>query len=181
MLHLIVGPMFSGKSTRLIYYIRKYKTLDYPILVIKPTIDDRYDAMNVCSHNQEKETCHLVECDQLASVLEWDEYKSAKVVLVEEAQFFSGLVETVRHMMDRDQKRVYVSGLNGDFNRNVFGEIHMLLPLCSSIECLNALCMKCKDGTPAIYSKRTSHADSQQVLVAGKDVYESVCHAHYLS
>ena len=177
MLHLIIGPMFSGKSTRLIYYIRKYKTLDYPILVIKPTIDDRYDALNVCSHNQDKETCHLVAIDQLCSVMEWEEYKTAKVVLIEEGQFFTGLVDTVTRMLD-DEKRVYISGLNGDFNRNVFGEIHLLLPLCSSIEFLNALCMKCKDGTPAIYSKRT-HANHEQVLVAGKDMYEAVCHAHY--
>ena len=180
MLHLIAGPMFSGKSSRLIYYIRKYKTLDYSLCVVKPTIDDRYDAFNVCSHNQEKETCNLLATDQLASIVDLPEYKESKVVLIEEAQFFTGLVDTVKRILDQDKKMVYISGLNGDCNRNVFGEIHLLLPLCSSVEFLNALCMKCKDGTPAIYSKR-NNTDSTQIIVAGNDMYESVCHNHYLS
>lgn len=179
MLHLIVGPMFSGKSTRLIYYIRKYKTLDYPLFVVKPTIDDRYDASNVCSHNQEKETCHLLDVDNLHAMFDDPAYQASKVVLIEEAQFFTGLVSCVQRMLDQDQKMVYISGLNGDCNRHVFGEIHLLLPLCSSIEFLNALCMTCKDGTPAIYSKRLT-TDAKQVVVAGSDGYESVCHKHYL-
>ena len=51
MLHLILGPMFSGKSTRLIYHIRQFKTLDYPLCIVKPDIDKRYSSNEICTHN----------------------------------------------------------------------------------------------------------------------------------
>ena len=53
-LELIIGPMFSGKSSRLIQIIRKYKVLNKSILVIKPIIDNRY------SHNS-----HIITHDQV--------------------------------------------------------------------------------------------------------------------
>ena len=34
-LKLILGPMFSGKSTKLIELIRKYKVIKYKVLTIK--------------------------------------------------------------------------------------------------------------------------------------------------
>ena len=58
MLHLITGPMFSGKSTKLIYYIRQHKTLDIPMFIVKPTIDTRYTASDICTHHFDKEEVH---------------------------------------------------------------------------------------------------------------------------
>ena len=41
-LEIILGPMFSGKSSRLIQISKKYKTLNQKILIVKPIIDNRY-------------------------------------------------------------------------------------------------------------------------------------------
>ena len=62
----------------------------------------------------------------------------------------------------------------------VLGDIHYDLPEDHDMEWLKALCIRCKDGTPAVYSKRTSN-DDQQIVVAGKDQYEAVCQKHYFN
>jgi thymidine kinase len=178
-LHLILGPMFSGKSTRLIEHIRAFKTLDYLMMVIKPDIDRRYtETSDICTHNQDKEECYTVPINGLESVFEKEEFKKAKVVMIEEGQFFSGLYSSVLRMLDYEKKHIYITALNGDSQRKLFGEIYLLLPLCSKIEWLQALCIRCKNGTPAIYSKRTSES-SEQIYVGSKEQYEAVCFDHY--
>lgn len=179
MLHLILGPMFSGKSTRLIYHIRQFKTLDYPLCIVKPDIDKRYSSNEICTHNLDKEPCQVLETDSLALIFHLPEYQKAKVVMIEEAQFFINIVSIIQTMLDVDKKIIYVTALNGDSNRKVFGDIPNLLPLCYHIEFLHALCQRCKDGTPAIYSKRNIE-DENQIKVAGKDIYEAVCLNHFL-
>jgi thymidine kinase len=179
-LHLILGPMFSGKSTRLIQHIRTFTTLEYTICTIKPDIDTRYTTTNeLCTHNQEKESCLVLPIDGLASVCQLPAYTEAKVVMIEEGQFFTHIYDVVRHMMDVDKKHIYISALNGDSERALFGDIYKLLPLCSHIEWLTALCKSCKDGTPGVYSKRKTRNESQ-IQVASSDVYEAVCLTHYI-
>ena len=177
-LHLILGPMFSGKSTRLIQHIRRCKTLSANICIIKPDIDQRYTTSSeLCTHDKLTESClslHIDACDMI-----WDlpEYKAASVVMIEEGQFFTHVYDMVHTMMEHN-KRIYVTALNGDSERRLFGEIYRLLPLCHSIEWMTALCIQCKDGTPAVYSKRKVVL-GEQIKVAGSDVYEAVCGRHY--
>lgn len=178
-LNLIVGPMFSGKSTRLIHYIRKYKTLNFDIMVIKPSIDNRYtDSNEICTHNFEKESCTSYGTDELGNIFSDSHYTDAKIIIIEEGQFFNSLFDHVKQMTDIDKKIVYVTALNGDSNRNLFGDVYKLLPLCDNIEFMQALCIKCSDGTLGIYSKRYSD-NHEQVCVAGASVYQAVCREHY--
>jgi thymidine kinase len=178
-LHLILGPMFSGKSTRLIEHIRSFRTLDYSMMVIKPDIDRRYtDDSSICTHNQDKESCHMVEINKLHEILDTPMFTKAKVIMIEEGQFFQSLYETVSTMLITHKKHIYISALNGDSKRQLFGEIYLLLPLCTNVEWLQALCIRCKDGTKAIYSKRISHSD-EQIVVGSTEQYEAVCFNHY--
>jgi thymidine kinase len=179
-LNLILGPMFSGKSTRLIEYIRKYKTLGLEMIVIKPSIDIRYTNINeICTHNLDKEKCISINIDNLDDIFKLDLYKKTQVFFIEESQFFNNTFNIIKKMTDNDNKIVYLSALNGDSNREIFGEIHKLIPLADNIEFLRALCTICNDGTDGIYSKRLSN-DKCQIFVAGVDKYQALCRKHYL-
>jgi thymidine kinase len=179
-LNLIIGPMFSGKSTRLIQYIRSYKILGFPIIVVKPSLDKRYTELNeICTHNYDKESCMCYDKDCLNDIFKNNDYKKSNIIIIEEGQFFSNLFNIVKKMTDIDKKVVYVTGLNGDSNRELFGEIYKLMPLADNIELLHALCMDCKDGTNAIYSKRIV-SDNNQILIDGKKSYKAVCRKHFL-
>ena len=107
-LKLIVGPMFSGKSSKLIELIRKYKVLNYKMMVIKNSIDKRYsDVDEIVSHNKDREECvcvsHLMEIYDIAEL--HDQYTAAKVIFIEEAQFFTDLEKFVtQHIFFLDLK-----------------------------------------------------------------------------
>jgi thymidine kinase len=76
-------------------------------------------------------------------------------------------------------KKIYVSGLDGDFQRKKFGQILDLIPLCDKVTKLTSLCSLCKNGEPAIFSMRLT-SETQQTLI-GSDNYAPVCRACYKS
>ena len=178
-LKLILGPMFSGKSTQLLELIRKYKIIDYHTMPIKHSSDIRYSCDDVIiSHNRDSEPCFKI--DKLMSIFD-DSIRKAvyihsQVIIIEEAQFFVDLYEFIINALD-DGKTIFVVGLNGDCNQKNFGEIHRLLPLCDDIELLKAYCFVCKNGTAGIFSKRTIE-NNDQVLIGGEDKYIPVCRKH---
>jgi thymidine kinase len=170
-LELILGPMFSGKTSRLIQIKKKYTILDYSILVIKPMIDNRYSKNSVIvNHDQEITEC--VSRELLGDILHVDQYQ---VILVEEAQFFSDLYEKVVEWSKT--KKVYVAGLNGDYKQNLFGDLYKLIPYADEIVFLKALCRICKDGTPAPFTKKGIDND-KIVEVGGDNMYSAVCRNH---
>ena len=179
-LHFIMGPMFSGKSTLFIKYIRQFKTLDYSVLVIKPDIDNRYSQHEICTHHLEKEPCTIIPVDGLLSLCETKEFQTPKLIMIDEGQFFKDLYQVVKEKCFPFKKHVYITALNGDSERQLFGEIYQLLPLCTKMELLQALCIRCKNGTPAVYSKRISESTSQIQVGTNKE-YEAVCFEHYES
>ena len=82
-LNLIIGPMFSGKSTRLINYIRMFKKLELNIIIIKPTIDIRYTINDeICTHDMETEKCLLFDIDKLNDIFKLDTYKNTQLFYV---------------------------------------------------------------------------------------------------
>jgi thymidine kinase len=178
-LKLILGPMFSGKSTKLIELIRKYKIINYQIMILKNAIDKRYsDNAEVVSHNKESEPCVALMSlfDIFVNNNLHCQYHDSKVIFIEEAQFFGDLYEFVQKAL-LDDKIIFVVGLNGDSNQKNFGQIHKLLPICDDIELLKACCKVCMNETPGIMTKRTVSRE-EQVHVGGGDEYIAVCRKH---
>jgi thymidine kinase len=173
-LELILGPMFSGKSTRLIQIIKKYKILNYSILVIKPEIDNRYTVKcqnsKIITHDKTQEDC--ISCKSLSEIKDIDPYQ---VIIIEEGQFFQDIYEKVVEWCKT--KKVYIAGLNGDSNKNLFGNLYKLISHVDEIIFLKALCKICKDGTLAIFSKKIIH-NQNQVEIGGLDMYYPVCRHH---
>ena len=55
-LEIIVGPMFSGKTNKIIEIYNKYKSI-YNILVINYIGDNRYSNSDIVSHDGNKIPC----------------------------------------------------------------------------------------------------------------------------
>lgn len=176
-LHIIMGPMFSGKSTELIRLIREYKFIEKNILVIKHCSDDcRYAESKICTHDQQKEDC--MSLGNLLDLQYSEEYSKAEIIFIEEAQFFNGLEEFIKKGMEENKKSFIIAGLDGDFKREPFGEILNLIPYSNKVTKLNALCKFCKNGTEAPFTKRLSKSTKLH-LIGGADSYASVCRYHY--
>jgi thymidine kinase len=190
-LELIIGPMFSGKTSRLVEIYNQCKFCNIPVAVINHSIDNRYDEELLSTHDQIKIPC--IKTEKLFDI--WtdyipledniekiprvgDKFKIAKsnVILINEGQFFGDLFEFVNTLL-KEGKKVYVCGLDGDFERKKFGSILDLIPLCDKVNKLSSLCSICKNGTPGIFSMRLTSEKTQTVV--GSANYIPVCRNCY--
>ena len=89
------------------------------------------------------------------------------------------MYEFVKLSVESHHKNVIVIGLDGASDRNNFGEIHKLIPICDDIIKLKALCSVCKDGLPGIFSKKIIQSE-KLVDVGSTDKYCAVCRMCYL-
>lgn len=171
-LELILGPMFSGKTTRLIQHYKAYKFIEKKIVVINYSMDTRYSETALSSHDRVEIPC--VFTSTLSNKSLWID---ADVILINEGQFFSDLVPTVIEMVDTHNKKVHICGLDGDFRRQRFGSLLDLIPYADKVEKLSAFCGMCRDGTLAGFSHRVS-AEINQVVI-GSDNYMPLCRLCY--
>lgn len=174
-LEIIIGPMFSGKSTEIIRRIRLLQKIDKKILVVKPSIDNRYTSDKITSHNYESVDCLVVNNlnDIDRCVIE-----AHDVVVIDEGQFFGDLVETIDFWLKSFNINIIVAGLDGDFQQKPIGKILNLIPLSNKCVKLNSLCNICKNGTEAPFSFRLVQS-KETVLVGGSDEYMPLCRTHY--
>ena len=185
---VICGPMFSGKTEELIRRLRRAQIARQGVLVVKPRIDDRYDASDVVSHSSLRIPSVPIErSDQVEPAIR-DAGGKVAVVGIDEAQFFDdGLVEVVERLADRGV-RVVVAGLDQDYMGRPFGPMPRLLCIAEAITKQLSVCMVC--GMPASKSQRV-HPDAaklqragpsttEQVLVGGGDAYEARCRSCYV-
>jgi thymidine kinase len=175
-LEMAIGPMFSGKTTWLIEKYKAYTYIGKKVLVINYSEDKRYSTTMLSSHDRIEIPC--VFSGLIMDLDLWKTIEESDVILINEGQFFSDLVIAVHDMVDTMNKHVFISGLDGDFRREKFGDILSLIPICDKVEKLSALCAFCKNGTPAIFSKRITEESNQVVI--GSENYKPLCRNCYL-
>lgn len=174
-LELILGPMFSGKTSRLLEIYKQCTFCNISVAVINHSSDTRYDNETTLStHDQQKIPCFSFTF--LSEIITHPFISQQQVILINEGQFFEDLVSIVQILLNQG-KKIYIAGLDGDFQQNKFGTILDLIPICDKVTKLNSLCSHCRDGTPGIFSMRLTH-EKQQTLV-GADNYIPVCRSCY--
>ena len=174
-LKVILGCMFSGKTSELIKEYRRHKACDFRCCFINHSIDDRYGSGTQVTktHNNT-----IIEndksCKKLTDVLwEADNYDA---FFINEGQFFDDLYESINYLVNMENKKVYVCGLDGDFQRREFGSILKIIPLCDEIVKLKAICKICKNQD-GIFTFRLSNEKEQTVI--GCDNYTALCRNCY--
>lgn len=175
-LELIIGPMFSGKTTHIIQLYKHYKLANMNVLAINYKNDTRYNSLgNITNHNNIQIDSSNVD---LLSDINPDTVKNADVILINEGQFFKDIHEFTFNAVENMNKIVHICALDGDFQRNTFGDIYKLYPLCDTITKKKAICKLCRDGTHALFSKRIVQS-SEQTLIGSSDLYIPVCRKCY--
>jgi len=173
-LELILGPMFSGKTTRLINLYNENKD-NCTVAVINYANDTRYHNTMLSTHDRVMIPC--IQATNIADVILSDEVQNSDMILINEGQFFSDIYESVMKLIEKENKIVYICGLDGDFQRNTFGNLLKLLPYADKITKLNSNCDRC--DRVAIFSHRITHEISQVVI--GSDNYIPLCRKCYCS
>lgn len=173
-LELFIGPMFSSKTSKLLEIYKQCTFCNIPVSIINHSIDTRYHDTMMSSHDKVMAPC--LQVTLLRDIWPNEVLMSSDVILINEGQFFSDLYEVVVDML-ACKKKIYICGLDGDFERKKFGTILDLIPLCDKITKLTSLCSQCKDGTPGIFSMRLTSEKEQTVV--GSDNYIPVCRKCY--
>jgi thymidine kinase len=192
-LTVIFGPMFSGKTTRLIYELTRFVDITNQIhntkcLLINHKIDNRNPTVGISSHGSSfkglSDLIDIIQTDKLTEV----KYEEYNVIGIDEAQFFDDL-EIISEWVNKN-KIIIVSGLISDSFMKPFGKIHKLIPYCDNVVQCHAICSEClknhdKIITPeslqsmnASFTFRISSSNSQ-IDVGASDKYIPVCRYHY--
>ncbi len=179
-LTLILGPMFAGKSSAILSRVKRAKVLGWKTMVITCDIDKRYDVSGAKVMTHDLTGIEAIGVNVLEGITWTKEYLHARLIVIEEAQFFPDLYKFVVEAVDKHGKDVVVVGLDGDSDRKPFGQILDLVPLADEVMRLTSLCKRCGDGTAAIFTALVSGVKGEQVCVGGAEKYEPMCRLHYL-
>jgi thymidine kinase len=173
-IEIIIGPMFSGKSTELLRRTSRLEAIGKNILYINHSFDTRTDDY-IQTHSNTKKLAK-----KLLNLFDIDEFELEKsdVIAIDEAQFFNDLYKFVLHC-EKVNKHIIIAGLDGDYNRKPFGQILECIPLCDNVIKLTSMDMIDKDGSEAIFSKRISKSDNT-VDIGAEDKYIAVSRKNYL-
>ena len=177
-LELILGSMFSGKTSYLLDVYKKCVFCNIPVAVINYAADNRYTSEPMMStHDKQMIPCILANTIKEAIEANTEAIDSAETILINEGQFFQDIEEQVKVLVEQKNKRVYICGLDGDFERKPIGSLLQLVSFSDHITKLKSLCSLCRDGTPGVFSFRTSREVDQVVI--GSSNYIPLCRGCY--
>ena len=171
-IEVICGSMFSGKTEELIRRLKRAQFAHQSVEIFKPTIDTRYDEVNVVSH--EGNAIMSTPIESSASILLLGE--ETDVVGIDEAQFFDDNLVNVCNELANRGVRVIVAGLDIDFKGVPFGPMPALCAVADEVTKVHAICVRC--GALAYVSHRTINED-KRVLLGEQSIYEPLCRACY--
>lgn len=177
-LELILGSMFSGKTSYLLEVYKKCMFCNIPVAVINYAADNRYttDAM-LSTHDKQMIPCILANTIRDAIKDNTETIHRAETILINEGQFFTDIETEVKRLVEGENKRVYICGLDGDFERKPIGSLLQLVPFSDNVLKLKSLCSLCRDGTPGVFSFRTTNEKNQVVI--GSSNYIPLCRGCY--
>ena len=180
MLTVIHGPMFAGKTSRLISIARANIIAGKDVVGFKPSNDNRYPGENITTHDELEFPAFVIDkkkpqtcLDKIVAV-----QHRADVIIFDEAQFFE--IEPMKALIKRAVCHlgydVIVAGLSMDSGGRAFGAMPHLLAVSDEIISLKAVCAKCKRVNMATRTFRKDDS-TEQVVVGGADIYEPRCFA----
>ena len=189
-LDLILGTMFSGKTTYLLSEIAKMAELNYSILYVNIEFDNRSENI-FSTHNpffdthvdfvKKESIINNVKMIKSKNLIDID-IKDFEIIIIDESHFFDDLIDFTTKCLDSN-KYVIVAGLIADSKGHKFGKTLDLIPICSNIKRLHAFCSECaknKKCNIAIYSKKIIKC-KKSIDIGGSEKYIPVCRYNYIT
>lgn len=177
-LKVILGCMFSGKTSELIKEYRKWTACGFKCLMINHKSDNRYSDSDEKTFSHNKDSVHSINIgDKLFDFFKKESFISIyEVILINEGQFFEDLYNFTDYLVNNHNKKVFVCGLDGDFQRKKFGPLLDIIPLCDDLLKLNAICGNCKINI-GIFTHRLTNEKEQTII--GCENYIPLCRKCY--
>lgn len=181
-INLIMGPMFSGKTTKLIQIYNAYvKTYTKEkCIMLNYTHDKRYTKEpKVVSHDGLSVDCFT--CTDLADFIDNGAtqpiFLKAKYIFINEAQFFPNLLHLVIFAKNVLNKNFILCGLDYDYKKEKFGDLLDIVPYANQVHNLTGKC----NTQGCIYPSKYSHRiiDFNNQVLIGITQYVPLCEHCY--
>ena len=162
-IEVFTGPMFAGKSTKLLgTYLRSPEN---DRVLISPEKDTR--SVEVITHDGQRHPCKKVgSAQELISLKE-------RYIFIDEAQFFGQDLVAVCAMLAKRDHVVRIAGLCTDYKDAPFGPLPELMLEAEIVHKLWARCAEC--GSSFANKTRRKVDKVGQILVGGSEEYMPVC------
>lgn len=179
---ILLGSMFSGKSSHLLFELSCMADQRFCCLYINHVKDERKTESQdkfVTTHNSSySKMSSKISCIKVSNLGEVN-VKDFDYIAIDELQFFDN-DNTVSTILDwvKQGKYVLIASLDGDAYRRKFGKVLDLLPHADKVKKLTAYCDMCRDNygrlKPAPFTARMT-SDTSAELVGGADLYKAMC------
>jgi thymidine kinase len=178
------STMNAGKTIELIKVAYNYEERGKEVLVLTPSIDNRYGDGVVASRIGISRPARKINDDTniLQLYMEESTRRDIACVLVDECQFLKKHhVEELAEIVDSCNTPVLAYGLKNDFRNELFEGSYYLLVYADKIEEIKTICW-C--GRKATMVARVVNGQfvrtGEQIVIGGNDMYVSLCRKHYI-
>ena len=176
-LETIVGAMFAGKTSELLKRILWAKHQNKKIIVIKPSIDNRYSKEKIITHNDLSHECYAMS--NWKTVLKKFKFDKNNVdmVFLDEIQFMDthDTLNNVEIILNKGID-VVCAGLDQDSRGKPWETSSMLLGLSDKIVKIYGFCNVC--GVEATKTYRKTEG-GERTQVGAANIYEPRCLKHW--
>lgn len=183
-LEVIIGPMFSGKTSELIRLVEREVYAKKKGAIFKMAFDDRYSAKQVVTHNGLRYGAYTVSnsAGGLRTIEEVTTKSGLDAIGVDEVNFFPRPIVSLLDRLAAD-KKVIACGLNLNFKAEPFETTMELAARADRVRYLSAVCVVC--GQEATRTQRLvggmpAPKESPVIVVGGKEMYEPRCRTCYV-
>jgi Thymidine kinase len=177
-LTVITGPMFSGKTSRLIELLEREILAGRNTLLFKPEIDKRYDTTFVTTHKGMRLPAIVLNTDNAGVKKMYSLSENVDVIGIDEAQFWNhdSILPEIANKIASEDKIVYVAALNKNHLGTPFKTSMEIISRADQVYSLTAVCAKC--GEDATFTQRIMNGREvfgEQIKIGGMESYEPRC------
>jgi len=166
---MYVGPMFGGKTTRMLSQIERYSYMGGEALLFKPKIDGRYDADSIVSHTGIKQEAIRVEHgDDIQRIVASIYGGTPSVVAIDEAFMIPGSGNAAVQLFKRGHT-VLVASLQLSSDGSSYEETQEMFPYATYVAVCPAVDPISKQD--AYYTEKYGGRKDHAIEVGGSEMY----------
>ncbi|OGG08653.1 hypothetical protein A2154_00805 [Candidatus Gottesmanbacteria bacterium RBG_16_43_7] len=175
-LTVIAGPMFAGKTTKLLTLFSVLSNLNYSVLCFKAEARFINGIGHTQSHDERSLPVIYIQMKSPQKILQYVGREGIQKVIIDAVHFFpkEQIISVIQKLLNK-KIDVYVNGLIYDYRKREFGATKTLMSQAD--ECIEqfSICVKC--GAKAAHTERIAGGTARSIETVGsrKAQYIAVC------
>ena len=166
---MYVGPMFGGKTTRMLSQVERYSYMGEEALLFKPKVDERYEADSIVSHTGIKQDAIRVQHgDDIQRCVSAIYGGTPSVIAIDEAFMIPGSGNAAIQLFHRGHT-VLVSSLQLSSDGTPYEEIKEMFPYATYVAVCPAVDPISKQD--AFYTEKYGGRKDHAIEVGGAEMY----------